>query len=311
MTQRRAVLTMLLATLLWSIAGVVSRHIEAARDFEVTFWRSAFNVLGLAALLSWLIGPASIWRSIRRGGWPLWVCALCWNVMFTAFMLALSLTTVANVLVTLALGPLLTALSARVFVGYRLPRRTLVAMGIAGTGIVWMYAAELGGGGLRHLLGVLVACTVPLAGAVHWTVVMHLGRRAAAQDFDLRPAILVGALISAATMLPFSLPFAASAHDLRLLGLLGVVQLSLPCLLAMAAARVLSGPHIALIGLLEIVFGVTWVWLGASEEPSRSVLVGGALVLAALAMDAALALRAAARAGPVGQGVERVGVDLG
>ncbi len=65
-------------------------------------------------------------------------------VMFTAFMVALTLTRVANVLVTMALAPLLTALIARVVLGHRLPTRTWVAIAVAGIGIAWMYANEVG-----------------------------------------------------------------------------------------------------------------------------------------------------------------------
>ena len=81
------------------------------------------------------------------------------------------------------------------------------------------------------------------------------------------------------------------AHDIGLLGLLGVAQLAIPCLIAVAAARVLSAPEAALLSLLEIVFGVAWTWLGAGEAPGRHVLVGGALVIGALVANEALALR--------------------
>jgi len=43
-----AVLLMVLVTLLWSTAGVVSRHLEVATGFEINFWRSGFNALTLA-----------------------------------------------------------------------------------------------------------------------------------------------------------------------------------------------------------------------------------------------------------------------
>ena len=46
-----------------------------------------------------------------------------------------------------------------------------------------------------------------------------------------------------------------------------------------------------MLSLLEIVFGVTWTWLGAGEAPSRHVLIGGALVIGALVANEALALR--------------------
>ena len=45
LSHRQAVLTMVGVTLLWSIAGVVTRHLESAASFEVTFWRSAANAL--------------------------------------------------------------------------------------------------------------------------------------------------------------------------------------------------------------------------------------------------------------------------
>jgi drug/metabolite transporter (DMT)-like permease len=54
MTHRRAVLLMIGVTLLWSMAGVVTRHLDSARAFEITFWRSAANALALIVILSWL-----------------------------------------------------------------------------------------------------------------------------------------------------------------------------------------------------------------------------------------------------------------
>src|SRR5690349_8375050 len=109
MSHRRAVATMIGATLLWSIAGIVTLQLERASSFEVTFWRSAFSALSLLGLLAWMRGPAQLKRALLDGGRTLWISGVCWSVMFTAFMLALTLTSVANVLVTEAIAPLLTA----------------------------------------------------------------------------------------------------------------------------------------------------------------------------------------------------------
>lgn len=302
LNHRQAVLVMVAATLMWSIAGVVTRHLEAARSFEVTFWRSAFNALSLVLLLGWLRGPSALWRSIVTGGRTLWLSGLCWSVMYTAFMVAITLTTVANVLVTMATAPLLTALFARVALGHRLPSRTWGAIIAAGAGIAWMYAREVSGSDPRHLLGTAVALAVPIAAAVNWTVIQHTSRaapRSAGQGDtptqDMLPAVLIGAVLSAAVTLPLAWPLAASSRDLGLLGLLGLVQLAIPCLLAVQAARVLSGPEIALLGLLEVIFGVLWAWLGANEAPSSGVLGGGALVLSALIVNELLGMRRAAQ----------------
>jgi len=159
---------------------------------------------------------------------------------------------------------------------------------VAGIGIAWMYAREVSAADPRHLIGTLVAIGVPVAAAVNWALIQHTRQRA---DVDLLPAVLIGAAMSAAITLPLSTPFAASAHDLALLALLGVVQLAVPCLMSVAAARYLSAPEASLLALLEVVFGVAWAWWGAGEAPAVHVLGGGALVLVALAGNEALAMR--------------------
>lgn len=285
---------MVAVALMWSIAGVVTRWLDSAAGFEVTFWRSAFNALALVVMLGWMRGPAPLWRRIRSGDRAFWIASVCWAVMYTAFMMALTLTTVANVLITMALAPLFTALCARLFLGHRLPLRTWSAIVVAGIGIAWMYGREVSGAGAQHLLGTAVALGVPIAAAVNWTLMQHLHHTTDADaggDNDMMPAVLVGALLSALVTLPMSLPFTASAHDIGLLGLLGVVQLAIPCLLALTVTRVLKAPEISLLALLEVVFGVLWAWLGAGEAPSVPVLGGGALVLGALVANESLALR--------------------
>ncbi len=289
MTHRRAVWVMVAATLLWSMAGVVTRQLEAARSFELTFWRSAFNALALVVLLSWLRGPRLLWASLCGGGRALWISGLCWAVMFTAFMVALTLTTVANVLVTMAIGPLLTALGARIALGHRLAPRTWAAIALAGAGIAWMYGHDVSAGDPRQLLGTLVALAVPLAAAVNWTLLQSL--RGRTNPPDMLSAVLVGGVLSAAVALPLAWPLTASPHDIGLLATLGVFQLAIPCLMAVAVARVLSGPEISLLGLLEVMFGVLWAWLGAGESPGPAVLAGGAVVLMALVGNEVLAWR--------------------
>ncbi|MBW8848853.1 MAG: DMT family transporter [Burkholderiales bacterium] len=303
MTHRSAVLLMLLVTLMWSSAGVVTRHLDAARGFEITFWRSGFNALALVLILGVMRGRA-LWWAMR--GSVVWASGLCWAVMFTAFMVALSLTTVANVLVTMSLSPLFTAVFARVFLRQAIPARTWWAIAVAAAGIAWMFGGQLGG----PLLGVIVALGVPLAAASNWCLLQKVGqgkgegphRRFATRPPmgrsgasgrpsgpDMLPAVLIGALISMAVTLPLAWPLQASAHDLGLLAGLGVFQLAIPCLLAVRLARDLPGHELALLGQAETLLGVLWAWLFAGENPGSAALVGGGLVLAALIANEALA----------------------
>jgi len=295
MSHTRAVSLMVLVTLLWSTAGVVSRHLEAAQSFEVTFWRSGFNALGLAIALTVLRG-AALWRGLLRSPRAVWVSGVCWSVMFTAFMVALTMTRVANVLVTMAIGPLVTALFARLFLHHRLPARTWVAIAVAGAGIAWMFGHEVQAADARSLLGMAVALAVPLAAAVNFTVLQHISHgEVAGASQDMLPAVLIGAVLSALCTLPLAWPLQASGHDLVLLAGLGVFQLALPCLLVVGLTRILPAPEIALLGLLEVVFGVLWAWVGAGEAPGPTALTGGALVLGALVGNELVALRNRAR----------------
>ena len=272
----QAVVLMVAVTLMWSIAGVITRHLEQARSFEVTFWRSFFTVVSLLVILTFLQGR-DVFRKIAQGGAALWVSGLCWSVMFTAFMVALTLTSVANVLVTMAAGPFLTALIARIFIGHRIPPRTAVAILLAGGGIGYMYGTQFAGDGIA---GTLVAMFVPVAAGVNWTVTQRSHTQG--QDVDLVPAVLVGAAISSAVTLPLAMPFQASGHDIGLLAVLGLVQLAIPCVLSVICARVLKAPELSLLGLLEVIFGIVLAWWGAGEVPTPTVLTGGALVIGAL-----------------------------
>ena len=272
----QAVVLMVAVTLMWSIAGVITRHLEQARSFEVTFWRSFFTVVSLLVILP-LFQGRQVFAKIARGGVPLWLSGLCWSVMFTAFMVALTMTSVANVLVTMAAGPFFTAVIARIFIGHRIPPRTAVAILLAGCGIGYMYGTQMADGSIA---GTLVALLVPIAGAVNWTLTQRA--HASGHDVDLVPAVLVGAAISSIVTLPLAMPFQASGHDVALLALLGLVQLAIPCTLSVVCARVLKAPEISLLALLEVIFGIVLAWWGAGEVPTPTVLAGGALVIGAL-----------------------------
>lgn len=292
MTHARAVWTMVAVTAMWSIAGVVTRLLESAHSFEVTFWRSLFTALSLVVWLSWTQGRGACTRLLSAPH-VLWLSGVCWAFMFTAFMMALTMARVAEVLVTMALGPLLTALIARLVFSQGIARRTWCAIAAAGVGMVWMFAEPSAAGSTNAAMpwGSFIALLVPLSAAINWSLVRNA--QAQGQDIDLVPAVCIGAVLSALATLPLAWPLQASAHDVAWLAVLGVVQLAIPCALVVVCARVLPASDISLLALLEVLFGIVLAWVGAGEEPSPRVLSGGALVLAALLFNEWLAKREA------------------
>jgi drug/metabolite transporter (DMT)-like permease len=274
---------MLAAPILWSSAGVVTRHIERAEAFEQVFWRSFFAFVFVAVVLAFT--RKNPLKAVRAAGWPGLLSGVLWATMFTVFVIALSLTTTANTLVTMSISPLLTVVFARIFLSDSIPTRTWVAALLAAAGIAWMFSEGAHTNEARHVAGMLVALIVPLASALNVVAL-----RARATKLDLIPAVMLGGALSCLIALPLALPISASGRDLLLLAFLGVFQLGLPCMLLVIASRTLLAPEIALLGLLEVVLGPLWAWLGAGETPARATLLGGAIVLAALAGNELAAL---------------------
>src|SRR5213592_4255035 len=64
MTRTGGLALMAVAPVLWSTAGVVTRHIERATPFELVFWRSLFAFLFVALAL------LALRRNPLKMGWP-------------------------------------------------------------------------------------------------------------------------------------------------------------------------------------------------------------------------------------------------
>jgi drug/metabolite transporter (DMT)-like permease len=279
---RRALALMIVAPLLWSTAGVVTRwlspELQAQGRFEITFWRSLFAALTVAVFVAgWRGGLRATLGRVDRATL---LSAAMWCTMYCGFMLALTLTTVANTLIVMSVQPLLTALLAWLVLRRPIAGRTWLAIAAAMAGFGWMFAYGVSGTSRVHLLGMAIALSVPLAASVN---LVTLEKRGA--HVDLIPAVMIGGALSALLMLPFALPFRAQVSDVAWLAALGVFQLGVPCMLLVAAARHLSATEISLLALLEVLFGPVWAWLGAGEVPSSTTVYGGALVLGALVFN--------------------------
>jgi drug/metabolite transporter (DMT)-like permease len=285
LSHRHAVFLMICAATLWSIAGVFTRQLDAARGFEVTFWRSMFAALFVAGALLWQKKGNAI-AGVRAVGKLGVLSGAMWSVMFCCFMIALTMTTVANTLIVMSISPLLTAFFAWLFLRQAIALRTWLSIAAAFVGMIWMFASGLSTMGGSHLAGMAVALGVPIAASVNVITLKKAG-----QSIDLIPAVLIGGVLSALLMLPLSWPFQASLHDIAILATLGFFQLGLPCMIMVAASKSLSAPEISLLALLEVLLGPLWTWLGAGEVPAHATLVGGAVVLAALVFNEAAAVR--------------------
>ncbi len=283
---RLGIAAMMCCALLWSTAGIVTRHASVTNGWEVTFWRSLFCVIFVAAVML-IRDRGGLLSRIAAMGWPGLVSSLCWAAMFTCFMLALTRTTVANTLVVMAVTPFFNAIGGALFLRERVPPRTWLAMLAAAVGVAVMFAHAIDTGSAA---GALIALGVPIASTIN-VITLKRAAGSRASNVSLVPSLIIGGSISAAIAWSAAPPLGATAGDLALFGLLGVFQLGCPCMLyATFVVKRLSAAEIGLLGLLEILCGPLWVWLSVGERPGTMTLAGGAIVLAALVVNEAAGL---------------------
>jgi drug/metabolite transporter (DMT)-like permease len=73
-----------------------------------------------------------------------------------------------------------------------------------------------------------------------------------------------------------------SLEAFLVLAAMGIFQLSVPYVLFIQGLKTVPAAEGALITLVEPILNPVWVWLAVGEQPGRSTLVGGALILVAL-----------------------------
>jgi drug/metabolite transporter (DMT)-like permease len=296
---RRGRLLVGAAAVCWSTGGLIARLVDTD-PWTTVFWRGLFCAAFLVAVTALREGRRT--PGVFLGmGLPGLAMAVCFATASTCFIMALHRTLVANVLIIQSLSPFMAGLLGWLWMGERVAGRTWAAMGVALLGSAIMvsryFYAEAAAGSLG---GDLLAFTMALAFAAA-TVILRRNRH-----IQMLPAAaLSAALCSVATGFSAQ-PGTAGGGDLLLLALFGSGQLGLGMILFTTGARRIPVAEAALIAVLESVLGPVWVWLAIGENPGLPSLVGGAIVLAALAghtlADLRLEWRAAAAQSGSGSG---------
>jgi len=257
----------------FSTAGVIVRRVDLPA-WDVSFWRSALVVAAMLPLLVWQ--RRRIWIDVRNAGPALLLSAVMLAGSIVAFILALGIAPVANVLIMFGATPFITALAARLFLGEPLHRHTILAMVAAVVGLALSVAGSLQASALA---GMTLAGIVVLCMSCNYVVVRH--RR----DIGMTPAIWLASVIAALVTLPFAHPGTVMWSQVPWLLVLGPGQLAGGLLLYMAALKRIPAGRAALLGLLELVLGPIWVWMFDGERPGDLTLLGGAIVIGAAAIN--------------------------
>ncbi|WP_227672511.1 DMT family transporter [Komagataeibacter sp. FXV3] len=261
-----------LSALLWSTAGLFVRmsHLDT---WTIVAWRSFFSFMTLGGFAVVLYRRA-LGRVILRQGWPGVFTVAVSVVSAICYVMALRMTTVANVMIIYAALPFITTGIAFVWLGERVTTRFLVAGGIAIAGIAIMGRAAASP---RDLLGLGAALVMTTGFAIQLVQV----KRYPSLDMTIIITLMSGIcmLVAIPVMRPGIPPF----QSMLACALFGTMTMGLAYMLLLKGSRLISSGETGFISLLDVPVGPLWVWLFYGERPTGAVMGGGAIVLVAVA----------------------------
>ena len=257
-----------------SVNGLVIRSFDSVSDWQIIFYRQAFFIAGMLLVLI-LQFRSRLQGMFRQVGWAGIGGAISLGLANPTFIMALSHTTVASALFTISAAPLITAVLARIFLKEYISRPTMVAIIVAIVGISIMVSDGLLSGSIfGNLLALLCAFFFST-----FVIFLRVGK-----DRNMLPASVMGAIIGGLIGLVGSgFDFRVSLPDLSLFFLWGAVIATIVHYFFTLGSRYITGAEIMLITLIEFTLGPIWVWLAFGEQPTRLALIGGIIVLSAVA----------------------------
>ena len=271
---REGQLAIVVAAVAWSTAGLAQRELDADPATQVA-GRAVFAGLALLAVVLAMErrGTPAAFRAMGRSGLGL---AVFLAISSGSFLLALNYTSVANVLFMQAAAPMMAALLGWVLLSEGVDTRTWIALALAGAGVALMAAGSLDAG--------VAAVVLPLVMTASFAMVIVIARHR--KDVSMMPATCASQVLVVLACAPFVSLGSVSRSDWAVLAALGVGQMGLGLAFLTIGARLIPAAQVAVISLLEVVLGPIWVWLAYGERPAAATLVGGAVVVAAVLVQA-------------------------
>jgi len=275
----------LMSGVFWSSMGLGIRLIEQANVWQILFYRS----IALACFLFCIITLRSGFRplaAIRSAGIAGAIGGVGLVFAFSGGIYAIQTTTVANAMFLFAAAPFLAAVAGWVILREQVRHATWVAMLFAIIGIAIMVINGFAAGKLVGNLSALLSAT----GFAVFTVALRWGKLE-----DMLPAVFLAgvfAIITGALVCEFNgYGFALPRNDIAISVSMGVFQVGMGLVIYTIGSRVVPAAELALLSMTEVLLGPLWVWIFIGETVSFYTLLGGAVLLLAIAGNALSGLR--------------------
>lgn len=277
-------LLIIAAGALWSVQGVLIRQIHEAGSWAVLFWRS----MGMLPVLALWIGPRQIVPAIRGVGWAGVIGGAGLVLAFGGAIAALQSTTVANAVLLFCASPFIAAIFGLILLREPVSIPTWGAILLAVAGIVIMVGGvgQIGGGTAFGSASALLSA----AGFAGFTVALRWGHLT-----NMLPAVLLGGMFATVAggtaAIVTGQPLAIPPIEAVIAVGMGAVTLTGGMFLYTSGSRVVPAAQATLLSLVEVLLAPVWAWLILAETLSTNSALGGAVLMAAVALNALIGMR--------------------
>jgi len=262
---RRARLALLLAAVLWSLAGIFIKFL-ALPPLTIVFYRSLFASVFFAFFVR---------KSIAVSKVALLVSALAYTAAISAFVSANKITTAANAIALQYTAPIFVFVIVHVLFGEKITGVSWISLALGMLGIA---VIGVGSAGQPDAAGVMIALLSGLLFAIYMVSLRFL------KEFNPGTLTFLNNLVCCLILLPWvGSELTLSLKEGWLVAVMGVVQLGIPYWLFSKGLERISVQEASLIVLIEPVLNPIWVALIVGELPSGATLVGGVCIVGSLA----------------------------
>ena len=255
-----------------SWGGFIIRSFEEASIWQILFLRSFFFLLAIIAFL-FVTYKKNTFNIIKESGLPGLLGGFVLSFSFVAFVVAMSNTTVANVVFIISTQTMFLAIFGYFYLKEKVSLIGLISILLAMSGIIIMVGDSISGG---SLFGNIVALAIPINFAI---LVMIIRKNT---KVDMVPAIFYSGIFSLIYGFFLAESFEFTKHDLWMGFLLGVPQLAVSFICITIGSRTVESATVGILMLMETLCAPLWVWLFLNEIPPISVFIGGAVIISAI-----------------------------
>ena len=215
-----------------------------------------------------------------------WVeVGILYSMTSVFFALAVFSTSTANLVFILAFNPMAAAIFAWILIGEKPDIVTWIAIGLTMLGVSVIVSDGLTGGTLTGDLFALAAAVTLAFGLVR--------TRQSGKDMSLTPVF--AGMLNCLFALPMVILYSSFPGVPVWLGVNVIIIAPMAGFVFSLAPRFIPAPQVAMFFLLETVLAPIWTWMIFAEIPSDQTLVGGAIVLLAIAAHSAWQLTKGAK----------------